>query len=58
VLDVATSADGLLVCTIGADQFIKVFDVINFGVLPGPAPKAQRHMGLGMCAQPVCSCCR
>lgn len=32
VLDVATSADGLLVCTIGADQFIKVFDVINFGV--------------------------
>lgn len=32
IVDVSASADGLLVCTVGADMAVKVFDVINFGM--------------------------
>ena len=31
VVDMATSSDGLLMCTISNDKAIKVFDVVNFG---------------------------
>ena len=31
VVDMATSSDGLLLCTVSDDKSMKVFDVINFG---------------------------
>lgn len=33
VVDMATSSDGLLLCTVSDDKSMKVFDVINFGEL-------------------------
>ena len=35
VVDMATSSDGLLMCTISNDKAIKVFDVVNFGESEG-----------------------
>jgi len=32
IMDIASSYDGLYLCTVADDQSLKVFDVINFGM--------------------------
>ena len=38
VADMATSSDGLLLCTVSDDKSMKVFDIVNFGELSSLLP--------------------
>jgi peptidylprolyl isomerase domain and WD repeat-containing protein 1 len=61
VVDMATSSDGLLMCTISDDKAIKIFDVVNFDMISmmklGYVPGCCEWVYGGGASVPALACC-